>query len=109
MNNLEDFHEDILAKAMRGLGIGKNEIAERVGAQKSSIEEILKGTVDDKLIQMLANELQLDGRKLLQSARKEWTPAPVALDGLKQISSTYGDMIVNPCHLGRSCTSCMDF
>ena len=24
---LEDFHEDILGKAMRGLGIGKNEMA----------------------------------------------------------------------------------
>ena len=95
MNNLEDFHEDILAKAMRGLGIGKNDIAERLGAQRSSIEAILKGTVDDNLIKMMANELQLDGEKLLQAARKEWSPAQVALDGLKQISSTYGDMIVN--------------
>ncbi len=95
MTALEDFHEDILAKAMRGLGIGKNDIAERVGAQKSSIEAILKGTVDDNLIKMMANVLQLDGKKLLRAARKEWSPAPVALDGLKQISSSYGDMIVN--------------
>jgi glyoxylase-like metal-dependent hydrolase (beta-lactamase superfamily II) len=95
MNKLEDFHEDILAKAMRGLGIGKNEIAERLGAQRSSIEAILNSTVNDELIKMMANELGLHGRKLLQAARKEWSPAPVVIDGLKQISSSYGDMIVN--------------
>ena len=60
---LEDFHEDILAKAMRGLGIGKNEIAERVGAPKSSIESILNGKVDENLINAMACELQLDGPK----------------------------------------------
>ena len=95
MTALEDFHEDILAKAMRGLGIGKNEIAERIGAQKSPIEEILKGTVDDNLIKMMANVLQLDGEKLLQSARKEWFPAPVDISGLRLFSSSYADMIVN--------------
>ena len=73
---LEDFHEDILAKAMRGLGIGKNEIAERVGAPKSSIESILNGKVDENLINAMACELQLDGPKLNRSAKKEWSPAP---------------------------------
>ena len=34
-------------------------------------------------------------QKLIRSAKKEWSPAPVELIGLKQISSTYGDMIVN--------------
>ena len=48
---------------------------------------------------MLANELRLDG-KSYQSARKEWTPAQFALDGLKQISSSYGDMIVAPMSFG---------
>ena len=92
---LEDFHEDILAKAMRGLGIGKNEIAERVGAPKSSIESILNGKVDENLINAMACELQLDGPKLNRSAKKEWSPLPAELIGLKQIRSTYGDMIVN--------------
>ena len=92
---LEDFHEDILAKAMRGLGIGKkNEIAERVGAPKSSIESILNGTVDDNLIKKMANELQLDGEKLIVQ-RKRMVACPAELIGLKQISSSYGDMIVN--------------
>jgi hydroxyacylglutathione hydrolase len=95
MNDLEDFHEDILGKAMRGLGIGKNEMALRLGVGKPEVEAILNGGVDEKLIYSMAGELQLDGGKLIRSAKKEWCPAPVKLSGLKQISSDYGDMIVN--------------
>ena len=92
---LEDFHEDILGKAMRGLGIGKNEMAQRLGLGKPEIEAILNGGVDERLINAMADELELDGPKLIRSARKEWSPVPVELSGLRQISSAYGDMIVN--------------
>ena len=92
---LEDFHEDILGKAMRGLGIGKNELAQRLGFHKLEIEAVLNGKVDEKLIRAMADELKLDGGKLILSAKKEWAPAPPEISGLKQISSNYGDMIVN--------------
>ena len=92
---LEDFHEDILGKAMRGLGIGKNEMASRLGVEKSYIEAILSGEVDEKLIHAMAFELKLDSQKLIRSAKKEWSPVPVELSGLKQFSSVYGDMFVN--------------
>jgi hydroxyacylglutathione hydrolase len=92
---LEDFHEDILGKTMRGLGIGKNEMALRLGVGKPEIEAILSGEVDENLIHAMAGELELDGRKLICSAKKEWSPLPVELSGLKQIGSAYGDMIVN--------------
>jgi hydroxyacylglutathione hydrolase len=92
---LEDFHEDILGKAMRGLAIGKNEMAQRLGVGKPEIEAILSGEVDEKLIHAMAGELVLDGKKLIRSAKKEWSPLPVELSDLKQISSAYGDMIVN--------------
>ena len=92
---LEDFHEDILGKAMRGLGIGKNEMAQRLGVDKPEIEAILSGEVNEKLIHSMAYELKLDGPKLIRSAKKEWCPAPLEIGGLKQISSVYGDMIVN--------------
>ena len=64
MLGLEDFHEDILGKAMRGLGIGKNEMAQRVGVGKPEIEAILSGEVDEKLIIATAGELELDGKNL---------------------------------------------
>ena len=93
--NLEDFHEDILGKAMRGLGIGKNEMARRLGTGKAEIEAVLNGDVDENLINAMAGELQLDGEKLIRSARKDWSPETIGLLGLKQICTTYGDMIVN--------------
>ena len=68
---LEDFHEDILAKAMRGKGIGKNEMAKRIGIQRSAVEAILLGGVDHELIEMMAKELHLDAGKLIQSALKK--------------------------------------
>jgi hydroxyacylglutathione hydrolase len=92
---LEDFHEDILGKAMRGLGIGKNEISHRLGVEKPEIEAVLNGEVDEALIKFMAVELQLDSQKLIRSAKKEWSPEPVELIGLKQISSAFGDMVVN--------------
>jgi hydroxyacylglutathione hydrolase len=92
---LEDFHEDILGKAMRGLGIGKNEMASRLGVEKSEIEAILNGGVEENLINAMAGELKLDGGKLIRSAKKEWTPVPVEISGSRQMSSVYGDMIVN--------------
>ena len=93
--NLEDFHEDILGKALRGLGIGKNEMAIRLQCEKSDIEKILAGGVNDGLISAMAKELGLDAEKLLSSARKEWCPAPLVVNGLKQFNLPFGEMMVN--------------
>ncbi len=95
MLELEDNHEDIIDKAMRGLGVGKNEMAQLLGAGKPVIEAILNGEVHEKIINFMAIELSLDDGKLIRSAKKEWSPPPIELIGLKQISSTFGDMIVN--------------
>lgn len=93
--NLEDFHEDILCKAMRGLGIGKNEMAKRVGFKKSDIDGILSGEVNKSLICLMAGELNLDTEKLIRSAHREWSPAPLDIRELKQFNLPFGDMLVN--------------
>ena len=95
MNSLEDFHEDILGKAMRGLGIGKNEMAIGLDVEKSDIEKILAGGVNDELISAMAKELDLDAEKLLRSSRKEWCPSPLTIYGLKQFNLPFGEMLVN--------------
>jgi hydroxyacylglutathione hydrolase len=95
MIHLEDFHEDILGKAMRGLGIGKNEMASRLQCKKSEVEAILSGGVVESLISAMAKVLDLDAEKLLRSARKEWCPAPLVINGLKQFNLPFGDMLVN--------------
>ena len=95
MIDLEDFHEDILSKAMRGLGIGKNEIASRFKCEKAEVEAILSGGVDEHLIIAMAGELDLDPEKLLRSAKQEWRPAPLVVNGLRQFNLPFGEMLVN--------------
>jgi glyoxylase-like metal-dependent hydrolase (beta-lactamase superfamily II) len=95
MIELEDFHEDILGKAMRGLGIGKNEMASRLLVEKPEVEKILLGGVNESLISAMANELDLDAEKLLRSAKKQWCPAISGIIGLKQFNLPLGDMLVN--------------
>ena len=92
---LEDFHEDILAKAMRGLSIGKGELAERLGIEKYRLEEVLDGSMDEETIKGMAEELELDGKKLLRSARKEWNPASLNISEIKQFNLPFGGMRVN--------------
>jgi len=92
---LEDFHEDILAKAMRGLSVGKGDLAERLGMAKSRLEAVLAGGVDEDAIGEMAKELELDEGKLLISARKEWLPSPLNISGIKQFNLPFGGMRVN--------------
>ena len=92
---LEDLHQDILGKAMRGLGIGKNEMAKRVKCEKAQIESILSGGVDEDLIFSMSRELNLDGRNLLASAKREWCPSLLIVDCLYQFNLPFGDMHVN--------------
>jgi glyoxylase-like metal-dependent hydrolase (beta-lactamase superfamily II) len=92
---IEDNHEDILGKAMRGLGIGKNEMAKRLKCEKAKIEFILSGGVDEELIFSMSKELNLDGSNLLASANREWHPTPLNVDCLQQFNLPFGDMRVN--------------
>jgi len=92
---LEDNHEDIIAKAMRGQKIGKAMLAELAKVEKSEIERLLAGEVNEKVISKIAPVLKLDTEKLLISARKEWVPEPMKLVGVKQFVSDFGSMTVN--------------
>jgi glyoxylase-like metal-dependent hydrolase (beta-lactamase superfamily II) len=92
---LEDFHEDILAKTMRGLSMGKGVLAERLGVDKSRLEAVLASGVDEEVIGKMANELELDEGKLLISARKEWYPVPLNISGIKRFNLPFGGMRVN--------------
>lgn len=95
MNSLEDNHEDILAKAMRGLGIGKTEVADTLGLEKSRVEDVLNGGTDDEVVEGMAGILKLDGGKLLVSSRKAWSPDPHRIDSLDQFNLPFGNMRVN--------------
>ena len=92
---LEDNHEDIIAKALRGQGISKSSIAESVNVERSAIERILKGEVLEDVIIRIAPVLGLDSEKLLVSARKDWMPKLVGETSVKRFVSDFGEMSVN--------------
>jgi len=95
MIELEDFHEDILGKAMRGLGIGKGQMASLLKIKKSQIETVLSGAFEETVIAGMADELELSPTKLIASARKEWCPPPLGMECLKQFNLPFGSMRVN--------------
>ncbi len=92
---LEDNHEDIIAKAMRGKNIGKSMLAEKSGIKKEKIEAILDGEILEGIIMKIAPILKLDTEKLLASARKDWTPDLIEMNSVKKFESTFGSMTVN--------------
>ena len=92
---LEDFHEDILGKAMSGLAVGKGEIASRLNSERRKVQDVLNGALDEPLIAGMAEVLGLCKSKLLVSARKEWSPSPLEIAALKQFNLPFGSMLVN--------------
>ncbi len=95
MISIEDFHEDVIGKAARGLGISKSELAEKAGVAIERIRAVLQGEVDEEAIRAVAPVLALDGEKLVVSANKAWRPKDHQLDGLFQANTPYHDMLVN--------------
>jgi hydroxyacylglutathione hydrolase len=92
---LEDNHEDILTKAVRGLGISKRVVTEKLGIERSRVENVLNGERDDEVIRGMAVISKLSPDKLIASARKIWAPVPLQLDGVKQFNLPFGSMRVN--------------
>ena len=92
---LEDFHEDIIGKASRGLGISKRELADKADVAVERIQALLAGEVDEEAIRAVAPALSLDGEKLVVSANKAWRPEDHAIEGLFQANTPYHDMLVN--------------
>jgi len=93
---IEDFFEDILGKAMRGLDIQAQQLAENSGVPQKTIQNLMEGQLsDENSLRSLASALKLDPDALLISANKEWFPRPVDLDGQRQFNTPWHDMLVN--------------
>ena len=92
---LEDFFEDIIGKAQRGLGIETSGLAERTGLDREAIQALRRGELDVNAISKVAPELGLDTQALIASAEKSWFPEQPEVPGLHVFHSYYGDMIVN--------------
>lgn len=93
--DLEDYCEDILGKAKRGLGLTNAEIAQIANLTVGEWEALLRKDYNKHDLQAVAPVLGLDADALVDSAYKRWHPEPVELPGLIQLNVPYGDMFVN--------------
>lgn len=81
---IEDYFEDVLGKAARGLGLSVSVLAQRSGLSESALERLFDGKMDLTGLRALAPELGLDADKLVAMALGKWTPqAAENVDGLR--------------------------
>lgn len=92
---LEDLFNDVIGKAMRGLGLGDAALAAKTGVPVSAIASLKEGTMDEAALEAIAPALGLHGPALVTMARRGWAPAAVELAGLAQFNTTWHDMTVN--------------
>ena len=92
---LEDLYTDVIGKAQRGLNLPDDALAARIGMPETVIQKLKNGSMDEIVFAKVCRELNLDLRRLLAMARKEWAPDGVDLDGLAQFNTTFEDMTVN--------------
>jgi glyoxylase-like metal-dependent hydrolase (beta-lactamase superfamily II) len=92
---LEDNFGDIIGKAMRGLKISREELAERTGVSEESIARMLEGNFDQGAARAVAPALELSPTALMEAGQKSYRPAPIELEGLAQFNTVYEDMTVN--------------
>lgn len=92
---LEDFFNDIVGKAMRGLGLADSAVAEKSGVSASDVQSLREGTWNAGTARKVAPALGLGGDALVGMGEKTYRPADVNLPGLAQFNTPYEDMTVN--------------
>ena len=92
---LEDNYEDIIGKAMRGLGLGIDELAARSMLGTEAVAAQLRGEFAEPVARALAPHLKLDSDALVAIARHEWYPEVPVMPGVHQVSTRWKSMMVN--------------
>ena len=92
---LEDFFNDIINKAMRGLKLTDAQVASSAGVEVSAVASLCDGKWDAVVARRIAPVLGLGADALVAAGEKSWLPAPIALEGLGQFNTPYEDMTVN--------------
>lgn len=86
---IEDNFEDVLEKAMDGLGYDAEKLASISGVTGGTVESLLAGEPDEAALRKVAPSLDLDAGALVSLARQAWYPAPVSLPGLACFNSPH--------------------
>jgi hydroxyacylglutathione hydrolase len=92
---LEDGFSDILSKAMRGLRLGDDAVAERTGIAALEVRRLREGQFNEVAVRKIASVLGLGADALVRAARRQYFPAPVRMRGVAQFNTPFEDMTVN--------------
>lgn len=91
--SLEDGFTDVIAKAMRGLGIDVASLAKAAGISACEIDNLLGGVSNEAVSRALCPALGLDADALMALPR--YLPLPVAMTGVRRIELPFGKWSVN--------------
>ena len=92
---LEDFFNDVVGKAQRGLGLSNENLAAQAQISVAELEAVKDGEKLLPILLKLAPVLGLHGPSLVAMAEGAWFPKAVSLGGLAQCNTTFHDMTVN--------------
>lgn len=97
---IEDDPEDVLQKAMGGLGLGPGEVAERAGLDRETVRALLRGGGDAAALRRAAGALDLHADSLAAMAEGGWYPEVSPPEGVRCFTTPfpvpgYEEMTVN--------------
>lgn len=92
---LEDNFNDVLAKAVRGLGKSPVQLAEQSGVSLDKMRALLGGEFDATAVRALASSLGLVPERVVALGEGTYVPEPVGVEGLRQFTTPFDDMTVN--------------
>lgn len=92
---LEDFFNDIVGKACRGLGLSDGAVASKAGVDTAQVQSLREGTWNADTARKVAPVLGLGADALVALGEKTYTAAPVVVAGLAQFNTPFEDMTVN--------------
>lgn len=96
---LEDDFTDVIAKAMRGLGMEVQALSTEAGIPVGEIEALLGGKMSGAAVGAICAALSLDADAL--AALPRYLPQPPVPPGVRRIELPFGKWIVNAWEVGR--------
>jgi hydroxyacylglutathione hydrolase len=92
---LEDTYTDILGKAMRGLHLNDQTVAQQAGVGIPELQTLRSGEFSNTVAAKVAPILGLNAGALADLAAQKYQPEDVKIEGLAQFNTPYEDMTVN--------------
>lgn len=91
---LEDFYEDIIGKAQRGLGISDTDLLAQSELTSEQLQQAHDGICEEETARKLATALNLGAEALIACGQKSWHPSISSLpEHFWQLTTDYQDIM----------------